>query len=111
MVAGAGTIEPSEDADVVIVAADITGRAAAERIVDAALRRFGRIDTLVNNAGVLISRPFTDYTAADYAAVVGANLTGFFWLTQCAVDEMASRFGGHIPEGCPASPAAPHAAR
>ena len=96
VVASAGTIEPSGDVDLVTVAADITERAAAERIVDAALRRFGRIDTLVNNAGVLISKPFTDYTAADYAAVVGVNLTGFFWLTQCAVDEMASRFGGHI---------------
>jgi NAD(P)-dependent dehydrogenase (short-subunit alcohol dehydrogenase family) len=91
VVASARAIEPSEDADLVTVAADITERAAAERIVDAALRRFGRIDTLVNNAGVLISKPFT-----DYAAVVGVNLTGFFWLTQRAVDEMASRFGGHI---------------
>jgi NAD(P)-dependent dehydrogenase (short-subunit alcohol dehydrogenase family) len=45
---------------------------------------------------VLISKPFTDYTAADYAAVVGVNLTGFFWLTQRAVDEMARRYGGHI---------------
>ena len=96
VVASARAIEPSEDADLVTVAADITERATAERIVDAALRRFGRIDTLVNNAGVLISKPFTDYTAADYAAVVGVNLTGFFWLTQRAVDEMASRFGGHI---------------
>ena len=90
VVASARAIEPSEDADLVTVAADITERATAERIVDAALRRFGRIDTLVNNAGVLISKPFTDYTAADYAAVVGVNLTGFFWLTQRAVDEMAS---------------------
>jgi NAD(P)-dependent dehydrogenase (short-subunit alcohol dehydrogenase family) len=95
VVASGRVIEPSEDADLVTVAADITERATAERIVDAALRRFGRIDTLVNNAGVLISKPFTDYTAADYAAVVGVNLTGFFWLTQRAVDEMASRFGGH----------------
>ena len=96
VVATARAIEPSEDADLITVAADITERATAERIVDAALRRFGRIDTLVNNAGVLISKPFTDYTAADYAAVVGVNLTEFFWLTQRAVDEMASRFGGHI---------------
>ena len=96
VVASARAIEPSEDADLVTVAADITQRATAELIVDAALRRFGRIDTLVNSAGVLISKPFTDYTAADYAAVVGVNLTGFFWLTQRAVDEMASRFGGHI---------------
>jgi NAD(P)-dependent dehydrogenase (short-subunit alcohol dehydrogenase family) len=96
VVASAHAIEPSQDADLVTVAADITERATAERIVDAALRRFGRIDTLVNNAGVLISKPFTDYTAADYAAAVGVNLTGFFWLTQRAIDEMASRYGGHI---------------
>ena len=96
MVASARAIEQSMDADLVTVAADITERATAERIVDAALRRFGRIDTLVNNAGVLISKPFTDYTTADYAAVVGVNLTGFFWLTQRAVDEMASSYGGHI---------------
>src|SRR5580700_2180457 len=91
VVASALAIEPSQDADLVTVAADVTQRATAERIVDAALRRFGRIDTLVNNAGVLISKPFT-----DYAAAVGVNLTGFFWLTQRAVDEMASRYGGHI---------------
>jgi NAD(P)-dependent dehydrogenase (short-subunit alcohol dehydrogenase family) len=96
VVASARSIGPSQDADLVTVAADITQRATAERVVDAALRRFGRIDTLVNNAGVLISKPFTDYTAADYAAVVGVNLTGFFWLTQRAVEEMASRYGGHI---------------
>ena len=96
VVASARAIEPSEDADLVTVAADITERATAERIVDAALRRFGRIDTLVNNAGVLISKPFTDYTAADYALAVGASLTGFFWLTQRAIAEMASRYGGHV---------------
>ena len=60
VVASARAIEPSEDADLVTVAGDITQRATAERIVDAALRRFGRIDTLVNSAGVLISKPFTD---------------------------------------------------
>jgi NAD(P)-dependent dehydrogenase (short-subunit alcohol dehydrogenase family) len=96
VVTSAHGIEPSQDADLVSVAADITERATAERIVDAALRRFGRIDTLVNNAGVSISKPFTDYTVGDYAAAVGVNLTGFFWLTQRAVDEMAERYGGHV---------------
>jgi len=96
VVASARTIEPSEDPDLLTVAADITERATADQIIDAALERFGRIDTLVNNAGVYISKPFTDYTAADYAAVVGVNLTGFFWLTQRAIAEMASRYGGHI---------------
>ena len=68
----------------------------ADRIIGAALRRFGRIDTLVNNAGGFISKPFTDYTAEDYALIVGVNLTGFFWLTQCAVAEMTTRYGGHV---------------
>jgi NAD(P)-dependent dehydrogenase (short-subunit alcohol dehydrogenase family) len=96
VVASARAIKPSEDSGLLTVAADITEPAAGALIVDAALERFGRIDTLVNNAGVVISKPFTDYTAADYAAAVGVNLTGFFWLTQRATDEMASRYGGHI---------------
>ena len=52
--------------------------ATADRIVEGALERFGRIDTLVNNAGVFVSKPFTDYTAADYALLTGVNLGGFF---------------------------------
>ena len=96
VVASARTIEPSQDADLLTVAADITEPATADRIIDAALGRFGRIDTLVNNAGVYISKPFTDYTAADYATIVGVNLTGFFWLTRRAIAEMASRYGGHV---------------
>jgi NAD(P)-dependent dehydrogenase (short-subunit alcohol dehydrogenase family) len=96
VVASARATEPSEDPDLLTVAADITEPATSALIIDAALERFGRIDTLVNNAGVFISKPFTDYTVADYAAVVGVNLTGFFWLTQRAIDEMAGRYGGHI---------------
>ena len=60
------------------------------------MNRFGRIDTLVNNAGLFISKPFTDYTAEDYAAVVGVNLTGFFRLTQLAIAEMLKRESGHV---------------
>jgi NAD(P)-dependent dehydrogenase (short-subunit alcohol dehydrogenase family) len=96
VVASATAIKPSPDPDVFSVAGEITEPAAAVRIVDTALERFGRIDTLVNNAGVVISKPFTDYTVADYAAVVGAGLTGFFWLTQRAIGEMAVRYGGHV---------------
>ena len=96
VVASARTIKPSPDPDLLTVAGDIAEPATAGRIVDAALERFGRIDTLVNNAGVLISKPFTEYTAADYATVVGVNLTGFFWLTRCAIAEMATRYGGHV---------------
>jgi NAD(P)-dependent dehydrogenase (short-subunit alcohol dehydrogenase family) len=96
VVTSARTIKPSEDPDLLTVAGDIADPATAGRVIDAALDRFGRLDTLVNNAGVFISKPFTDYTAADYARVVGVNLTGFFWLTQRAIAEMARRYGGHV---------------
>jgi NAD(P)-dependent dehydrogenase (short-subunit alcohol dehydrogenase family) len=96
VVASARTITPSRDPDLLTVLADITEPATAGQIVGSALERFGRIDTLVNNAGVAIPKPFTSYTAADYAAVVGASLTGFFWLTQRVIGDMAVRYGGHV---------------
>jgi NAD(P)-dependent dehydrogenase (short-subunit alcohol dehydrogenase family) len=96
VVASARTIKPSDDAEVLAVRGDIADPATAGRIIGAALERFGRIDTLVNNAGVYLSKPFTDYTAADYATVIGVNLTAFFWLTQRAIAEMATRYGGHV---------------
>jgi NAD(P)-dependent dehydrogenase (short-subunit alcohol dehydrogenase family) len=96
VVASARTITPSEDPDVLTVEGDIADSETVDRIIGGALGRFGRIDTLVNNAGMLISKPFTDYTAADYALVVGVNLTGFFWLTQRVIAEMATRYGGHV---------------
>jgi NAD(P)-dependent dehydrogenase (short-subunit alcohol dehydrogenase family) len=94
--ASAATIRPSGDEDLLTVTGDVTEPAAAARVIDAALDRFGRIDTLVNNATVVISKPFTGYTAADFSAVVGAGLAGFFWLTQRAIAEMAVRYGGHV---------------
>jgi NAD(P)-dependent dehydrogenase (short-subunit alcohol dehydrogenase family) len=96
VVANALTIKPSEEPDLVTVAGDIADPATADLIADAALERFGRIDTLVNNAGVYVSKPFTDYTAEDYALVTGVNLTGFFWLTRRVIAEMARRYGGHV---------------
>jgi NAD(P)-dependent dehydrogenase (short-subunit alcohol dehydrogenase family) len=79
----------------VVAAGDIADPAGANRIIGGALKRFGRIDTLVNNAGVYLSKPFTDYTPADYAAAE-VSLAGFFWLTQRAIAEMATRYGGHV---------------
>ena len=96
VVASALTIKPSGEPDLLTVDGDVADPATAGRIVDAALGRFGRIDTLVNNVGVSISKPFTEYTTADYALATGVNLAGFFWLTQCAVAEMARRYGGHV---------------
>ena len=78
------------------VEGDIADPASAGRVIGEALDRFGRIDTLVNAAGTCTCKPFTDYTATDYATVVGVNLTGFFWVTQRPVAEMASRYGGHV---------------
>ena len=96
VVASARKIGPSADPDVLTVEGDIAKPATADRIVDGALERFGRIDTLVNNAGVYVSKPFTGYTDADYALVTGVNLAGFFWLTRRVIGEMVSRYGGHV---------------
>src|SRR6478672_4289427 len=96
VVATSRTITPSRDQDVITVDGDLSEPATSDRIISTALTGFGRIDTLVNNAGVFISKPFTDYTADDYAAVVGANLTGFFTLTQRAIAEMLKRGSGHV---------------
>ena len=96
VVTNARTIGPSADPGVLTVEGDIAKPATADRIVEGALERFGRIDTLVNNAGVFVSKPFTDYTAADYALLTGVNLGGFFWLTQRVIAEMMRRYGGHV---------------
>jgi len=96
VVASAPTLRPSKDPEVLAVEGDIADPASADRVIGAALTRFGRLDTLVNNAGVFISKPFTDYTAADYALVVRVNLTGFFWVTQRAIAAMAARYGGQV---------------
>ena len=96
VIASARTIRPAEDPAVRAVEGDIRDSATADRIVGEALRQFGRIDTLVNDAGIYLGKAFTDYTRDDYDTVVGVNLTGFFILTQRVVTEMLARSGGHI---------------
>ena len=96
VVATSRTIRTGGDPAVLTVDGDIAEAATTERIISGALEHFGRIDTLVNNAGLYISKPFTDYTADDYAAMVGVNLTGFFTLTQRAIVAMLERGSGHI---------------
>jgi NAD(P)-dependent dehydrogenase (short-subunit alcohol dehydrogenase family) len=96
VVATALSLEPSSDDDVLVVSGDIADRKTAERAIREAMARFGRIDTLVNNAGIFISKPFTQYTEADYAAILGVNVTGFFHITQLAVAEMERQGSGHI---------------
>ncbi|CAM5595244.1 MULTISPECIES: SDR family NAD(P)-dependent oxidoreductase [Streptomyces] len=96
VVATSRTIAPSDDPAVLTVQGDIADPATAERVVTAAIERFGRIDTVVNNAGIFVAKPFTDYTAEDYAAVSGINLDGVFHLTQRAVPHLLAQGGGHI---------------
>jgi NAD(P)-dependent dehydrogenase (short-subunit alcohol dehydrogenase family) len=96
VVATSRTIKIDADPDLLTIDGDIAEADTSDRIISGALERFGRVDTLVNNAGIYISKPFIDYTADDYAAVVGVNLTGFFNLTQRAVSQMLTGGGGHI---------------
>ena len=96
VVANSRTIKPSDDHLVHTIDGDVSDSSTVDRIIDGALEVFGRIDTLVNNAGVFISKPFTEYTDADYETVVGVNMTGFFRLTQRVIDVMLRGGGGHV---------------
>jgi NAD(P)-dependent dehydrogenase (short-subunit alcohol dehydrogenase family) len=100
VVANSLDIKPSKDPDVLTVKGDVSEQASADQIISQALDRFGRVDTLVNNAGVFVSKPFTDYTAEDYALVTGVNAAGFFWLTQRAIGQMLRQRGGHVVNIC-----------
>jgi NAD(P)-dependent dehydrogenase (short-subunit alcohol dehydrogenase family) len=95
-VATSRTVAESRDADVVAVQGDIADPATPERVITAAVERFGRVDTLVNNAGIFVAKPFTDYTEDDFASVIGVNLAGFFRITQLAIPHMLAQGGGHI---------------
>jgi NAD(P)-dependent dehydrogenase (short-subunit alcohol dehydrogenase family) len=88
------SIGDSHDPEVLTVRGDAAEPGVGARIVDAALGRFGRVDTLVNNAGVFVAKPFTEYTDADYDAVAGVNLRGFFEFSRSAIPAMLSRDGG-----------------
>src|SRR6202451_1860074 len=96
VVATARSIRPTNDDRILAVPGDITDRKTAERVISEGLARFGRIDTLINNAGVFVAKPFTQYTEADYAALLGVNLTGFFHITQRAIAEMVKQGSGHV---------------
>jgi len=96
VVANSRSIRASSDTDILAVAGDASDPATAERIVSQALDRFGRIDSLVNNAGIFIAKSFTDYTDEDYASVLAVNLNGFFHLTRRVAREMLKRGAGHI---------------
>jgi NAD(P)-dependent dehydrogenase (short-subunit alcohol dehydrogenase family) len=96
VVANSRSIKPDTSADVLAVAGDIADPAVAARVIGEAVAKFGRVDTLVNNAGMFIAKPFTEYTEADFAAKISLNLAGFFYVTQNAVRQMLKQGNGHI---------------
>jgi NAD(P)-dependent dehydrogenase (short-subunit alcohol dehydrogenase family) len=90
------TIEPSNDPMIATVQGDITTADTAERVTRNAIDRFGRIDTLINNAGVFVAKRFTDYTDDDYDLVTRVNLGGFFHITRRAIEHMERLGSGHV---------------
>jgi NAD(P)-dependent dehydrogenase (short-subunit alcohol dehydrogenase family) len=90
------SIAASDDPGYHTVPGDIADPATAQGVIDRALERFGRVDSLVNNAGLFVGKPFTEYTAEDYEAVTRVNLAGFFHLTQLAIARMVAQGGGHV---------------
>ena len=97
VVANSRHISASTDPLVLAVAGDVALPGVGAQVVDAAMERFGRVDTVVNNAGIFIAKPFTEYTDEDYDAISGVNLRGFFEVSRAAIAAMLSREGGgHI---------------
>ena len=96
VVATSRSIQPSKDEQVLAIAGDIRDRATAQKVVAAAKERFGRVDTLVNNAGIFLAKPFTEYTQEEFEAVTATNVTGPFHMTQSVLRELISQQSGHI---------------
>ncbi|MDD1967609.1 SDR family NAD(P)-dependent oxidoreductase [Pseudomonas sp. NPDC090203] len=94
VIATSRSIKPSTDPDILTVAGDIADPATAEKIIREGVARFGRIDTLVNNAGIFVAKPFTEYSLDDYAQIVGTNMTSFFRMSQLAIAQMEKQGGG-----------------
>jgi NAD(P)-dependent dehydrogenase (short-subunit alcohol dehydrogenase family) len=90
------SIEPSDDPDYLTVAGDIGDPATGKKVIEEALSRFGRVDTLVNNAGIFIPNEFTKYTSRQFEDLLSTNLNGFFYITQQAVGAMVRQGSGHV---------------
>src|SRR5437763_3402262 len=96
VVATSRSIASSGDEQVVAIPGDIRDRATGHQVLAAAKERFGRVDTLVNNAGVFVAKPFTEYTQEDFDVVTRTNVAGLFHITQVVLAELLSQQSGHI---------------
>ena len=96
VVATSRSIQHSGEPNVLTVPGDVAEAESAQRVVEQALDRFGRIDTLINNAGIFLGKPFTDYTPEDFDAITAVNLAGFFHITQRAIRQMVTQGSGHV---------------
>ena len=100
VVANSRTISKSKELkaseDLVLVEGDIGKKDTAIKVADAAIRHFGRIDLLVNNAGIYVPKPFTDYTPEDFETMISTNVAGYFFITQQAVTQMRKQKSGHV---------------
>jgi NAD(P)-dependent dehydrogenase (short-subunit alcohol dehydrogenase family) len=83
-------------ANLALVDGDIGDPTTAAKIVDTAVSRFGRIDVLINNAGIFIAKAFTEYTTEDFNALVSTTLAGFLYVSQLAVRQMLKQKSGSI---------------
>ena len=96
VVANSRSLKAGTDSSVLGIAGDIADPAIADQVVSGALQRFGRIDTLINNAGIFIGKPFVDYTEDDFKNVMSVNVAGFFHITQRVARQMLAQGSGHI---------------
>jgi NAD(P)-dependent dehydrogenase (short-subunit alcohol dehydrogenase family) len=96
VVATSRSIKPAADPDIATVQGDVADPKTANLVFKEALDRFDRIDTLVNNAGIFMAKPFTAYSKDDYAAYMATNVTGFFHMTQRAIEIMNKQGSGHV---------------
>jgi NAD(P)-dependent dehydrogenase (short-subunit alcohol dehydrogenase family) len=96
VVATARSLSPADAPDLLTVEGDITHAETAERVVTETLDRFGRIDSLVNNAGIFIAKPFTEYTPDDFTSISAVNLAGFFHISQRVIAHMVTQGSGHV---------------
>src|ERR1700722_12414117 len=96
VVATSRSIKPAADPDIATVQGDVADPKTANLVFKEALDRFGHVDTLVNNAGMFMAKPFTAYSNDDYAAYIATNVTGFFHRTQGAVAAIVKRGTGHV---------------